>query len=823
VRIPKSRELVRYGSLAGGLVSGVVSSVAVGAVIGKRLGVEQLGLFAFIGSIGDVAGAIARFGLPQLISREAARHFGANPENAGAFRLRNSLATLWMTVPTALATGAVAAAIWGFSLRLLLMLVLGICNTLLLTIYAMLQGVLRGAGKFLRSEVTLSTTELLGAVLAITVVVAGGSLVDVLVAILSVRLVTTVSLAIASRQFVQFGGSNRDVGTPWQRLLSSAPFAVENLFILIILRSDSLIVAATLGARATAIYEAATAIPLRLHGVCKIFSDALYPDMARAAIDDRTRWGLLSARSCKLSYLSGLGAALTVFALSRQIIERLYGPGFEEAIGLMMLASAYVPLRSAAYSLESTLLSDDHERKRAQILGGTMALNLICTAFLVPTVGLQGALYATLGAEAIKVTLLIGAMRRHARPADQSTAALVTSWRTVATLLTTAAYVAFAAHRGLPRLLLVVVVPVFLAVVALSQRRSGAVLHPQSASKPRRFAELDSLRAFAALGVVVYHYTARYSELFITPIGLPRIEIGAFGVLFFFALSGYVVFPSMQREAKCSEYLRRRALRILPLYWVGILVTASVTSATKLPGRSAGFTAIILNFTMLNRLAHAADVDGAYWSLHLEVGCYLALLGLWRVRRRRLQLDRTLELTAWMILVGAVTAVSLVASHSTSLLAYPAAFLAGVLLCRYAYAANLSTVLAIGALLVATFFLLGLTGAGVLIAAIVLIRKCTTGGIRILRNRFTVALGGSSYALYLLHQNIGYVALRYLYKVGMPWPVAIASTICALMVFSHFVTTTVDGVVTRLSTRSTNPHPKNTLIAQNTEIACSTL
>jgi peptidoglycan/LPS O-acetylase OafA/YrhL len=46
-----------------------------------------------------------------------------------------------------------------------------------------------------------------------------------------------------------------------------------------------------------------------------------------------------------------------------------------------------------------------------------------------------------------------------------------------------------------------------------------------------------------------------------------------------------------------------------------------------------------------------------------------------------------------------------------------------------------------------------------------------SGRLRILKFKPLVYLGGISYSLYLLHQNIGYVIINKFYDVGLsPWP-----------------------------------------------------
>ena len=67
---------------------------------------------------------------------------------------------------------------------------------------------------------------------------------------------------------------------------------------------------------------------------------------------------------------------------------------------------------------------------------------------------------------------------------------------------------------------------------------------------------LQALRAYAALAVVVYH----------TGFIFPHMEqMGKFGVDIFFVISGYIMARICETDTRC--FLRRRLIRILPPYW----------------------------------------------------------------------------------------------------------------------------------------------------------------------------------------------------------------------------------------------------------------
>jgi hypothetical protein len=103
----------------------------------------------------------------------------------------------------------------------------------------------------------------------------------------------------------------------------------------------------------------------------------------------------------------------------------------------------------------------------------------------------------------------------------------------------------------------------------------------------QRYVSLDLLRAVAAIGVVFTHVYLLN--------GVPVLgnrhptsllaDQGATGVWLFFVLSGFVISRPfvaglVQGELpRIGKYARRRVFRILPLYWLSLLVVAVTTNS----------------------------------------------------------------------------------------------------------------------------------------------------------------------------------------------------------------------------------------------------
>lgn len=147
--------------------------------------------------------------------------------------------------------------------------------------------------------------------------------------------------------------------------------------------------------------------------------------------------------------------------------------------------------------------------------------------------------------------------------------------------------------------------------------------------------ELDAIRGIAILGVVIYHglYFSRDLSVF-TPLQrklLLPVAAGQFGVALFFVLSGFLITGILLDSRKRPDYYKqfyiRRALRILPLYYLIllILIAAHMTSGI--------FLALSLVFSSnLVSLFGARMSYGVLWSLAVEEHFYL----LWPSAVRRI-------------------------------------------------------------------------------------------------------------------------------------------------------------------------------------------
>lgn len=163
--------------------------------------------------------------------------------------------------------------------------------------------------------------------------------------------------------------------------------------------------------------------------------------------------------------------------------------------------------------------------------------------------------------------------------------------------------------------------------------------------------ELDAIRGIAILGVVIYHafVWARDLSLYTVPQRkfLLLFAAGQFGVALFFVLSGFLItgilLDSRSRPDYYKRFYVRRALRILPVYYLVLLILILAHRA------NGTFLALSLVFSAnLTSLFGATLSYPVLWSLAVEEHFYL----LWPSTVRRIS-DSHL-----MILAFAISAIS---------------------------------------------------------------------------------------------------------------------------------------------------------------------
>jgi len=158
------------------------------------------------------------------------------------------------------------------------------------------------------------------------------------------------------------------------------------------------------------------------------------------------------------------------------------------------------------------------------------------------------------------------------------------------------------------------------------------VLAPRTVLSRVRIPELDGIRGLAILSVLAYHLFAYSMQLWVMKHGTPWPTIpnlvklltwpGFLGVDIFFVLSGFLItgilLDTKGNQGFLKNFYIRRALRILPLYFVVLAVIAVTYS-------NAGTFLLLSGFFLSNLVVLFGPVaaPAPLWSLSIEEHFYL--------------------------------------------------------------------------------------------------------------------------------------------------------------------------------------------------------
>ena len=314
-------------------------------------------------------------------------------------------------------------------------------------------------------------------------------------------------------------------------------------------------------------------------------------------------------------------------------------------------------------------------------------------------------------------------------------------------------------------------------------------------TRTARLRELDLLRFLAAAAVLAYHLTGfsgggpwpRAARDVFPEVGSVT-GFGYLGVDLFFMISGFVILMSAWGRGP-GEFVASRIVRLMPAYWVSVLLGGAIFVLFGLGSGRLGV--VIPNLTMLQGGLGVRNVDAVYWTLWVELHFYalMAVLAAVGVTYR----SCVVFMAGWLFL-------GLYADEADNKLlqvifipTWNCYFIAGMaLFLIYRFGSNLLLwgFVAVGWLMALRWgvwragdiFREGTDGgAAVLISAIfVVMILVATRRLGWLRWRGLTLLGGLTYPLYLVHQQLSLPVLDAIYPGMNKWAALAVATAASL-------------------------------------------
>jgi peptidoglycan/LPS O-acetylase OafA/YrhL len=142
-------------------------------------------------------------------------------------------------------------------------------------------------------------------------------------------------------------------------------------------------------------------------------------------------------------------------------------------------------------------------------------------------------------------------------------------------------------------------------------------------TETRKLAGIDASRGIAASLVVLYHSARHLDKIFHAPALKHIFQFGHCAIDFFFVISGFIIlfvhYRDINRPGRVTHYFNRRAMRVLPNYWVALALTVIV----NLAGHRAAPSGVDLAWSVsLLPNQHPIILDTA-WTLQYEALFYL--------------------------------------------------------------------------------------------------------------------------------------------------------------------------------------------------------
>lgn len=300
--------------------------------------------------------------------------------------------------------------------------------------------------------------------------------------------------------------------------------------------------------------------------------------------------------------------------------------------------------------------------------------------------------------------------------------------------------------------------------------------------KNNRLLELDALRGIAALAVVFYHYFYRYNEVYNHSSQIVHwLYFGKYGAQFFFIISGFVIYWTLNRVEKPADFLVSRFSRLYPVYWMAVIITFTVVLVFGLPGKQVPFGSAVTNLMMFHEYFNIPHVDGVYWTLTVELTFYFWAFTLYLLK----QLDRAEFFMVPVLIMSLLQSLNVVVIPEILdkffITNHVSFFIAGICFFKIAHKkTNRFTVPVLIFSLLCTASIISIKHCILFSFFYVIFYLAVTGKFRFLSFKPFVFLGAVSYSLYLLHQNIGFIIINkfYAYQLNPVYGAFLSLILC---------------------------------------------
>lgn len=288
---------------------------------------------------------------------------------------------------------------------------------------------------------------------------------------------------------------------------------------------------------------------------------------------------------------------------------------------------------------------------------------------------------------------------------------------------------------------------------------------------------IQIIRALLIIIVVFFHFTYRFGELFnISTIDFFSLKYwGIIGDDCFYILAGFFIVKELKPEFNLKEFYLKKLKRLWPLYIICMTITFIVVNLIGLEGRTTSIFDYFLNAFFINGFIGTKYVDGAYWYLNYLIIFYFFIGIIYKVSSLKYKKNHNLDICKnYIILWLLFTNFLLIISNYLPIFSKLYNLIGGQFLSSFTIGIALYFIVnkkvdikTIIIILISIFDIIIIHNYIIAIFIVLFIFFVLLGiNSRELKLNIISSIGDSSYAIYLLHQNIGYIVLLFLYKLN---------------------------------------------------------
>lgn len=307
--------------------------------------------------------------------------------------------------------------------------------------------------------------------------------------------------------------------------------------------------------------------------------------------------------------------------------------------------------------------------------------------------------------------------------------------------------------------------------------------------------QIEGIRGIGLCMIMAFHYFFRYNELFSTNIDTNNLLCdflslwGTIGVAVFFTISGYLLFISNNLGSTIQQ-IKKKIRRLYIYYAPAVVIIWVIVCFFKLEGRETTLIDLVLNLIFVNGFLGTPYVDTAHWYLtYLIVFTIIGCLS-----QKLFGTKRMLIVPLWIVFSIGVRYVAKIVTldwiKNTLVVCSGGSnvylFLIGVCLAEITNSKGdrkkiVSNIVYYMVDLAFIYYYFNMT---ILISTLVVTAVmyfAINQKIKVCEMRLLVFLGGISYTVYLVHQNIGYIIMSRLTPIISYYPAVLIAAIVSII------------------------------------------